>query len=159
MDYEARVAELKLEFRRPRPQRCLQAGAGGRRFGICVGPRAAEIRQQVDRRAESARTWIWNPAKWRHGKLDWRCSRRCAHQFGSLNRIRRLVKTFGLVNCTADFTAQPLVINGFSELMAEVFGLTTVSALAAQSARCGSRATWRSKSKRCFKSHPNSEAR
>ena len=32
------------------------------------------------------------------------------------------MKTFGLVNCTADFNAQPAVINGFSELMAEVFG-------------------------------------
>jgi enamine deaminase RidA (YjgF/YER057c/UK114 family) len=41
---------------------------------------------------------------------------------GSLNRVRRLVKTLGLVNCTADFHQQPAVINGFSELMAEVFG-------------------------------------
>jgi enamine deaminase RidA (YjgF/YER057c/UK114 family) len=41
---------------------------------------------------------------------------------GSLNRVRRIVKTFGLVNCTADFHQQPAVINGFSELMAEVFG-------------------------------------
>jgi enamine deaminase RidA (YjgF/YER057c/UK114 family) len=41
---------------------------------------------------------------------------------GSLNRVRRLVKTFGLVNCTAEFHQQPAVINGFSELMAEVFG-------------------------------------
>jgi enamine deaminase RidA (YjgF/YER057c/UK114 family) len=41
---------------------------------------------------------------------------------GSLDRVKRLVKTFGLVNCTADFKDQPFVINGFSELMAEVFG-------------------------------------
>jgi enamine deaminase RidA (YjgF/YER057c/UK114 family) len=41
---------------------------------------------------------------------------------GSLNRIKRLVKTLGLVNCTADFKDQPAVINGFSELMVEVFG-------------------------------------
>ncbi len=41
---------------------------------------------------------------------------------GSVNRVRRLVKTLGLVNCTADFHQQPAVINGFSELMAEVFG-------------------------------------
>ncbi len=41
---------------------------------------------------------------------------------GGLNRVRRLVKTLGLVNCTADFHQQPAVINGFSELMAEVFG-------------------------------------
>jgi enamine deaminase RidA (YjgF/YER057c/UK114 family) len=41
---------------------------------------------------------------------------------GSLDKVKRLVKTLGLVNCAADFTAQPQVINGFSELMAEVFG-------------------------------------
>jgi enamine deaminase RidA (YjgF/YER057c/UK114 family) len=41
---------------------------------------------------------------------------------GSLDRVSRLVKTFGLVNCTPDFLNQPAVINGFSELMVEVFG-------------------------------------
>jgi enamine deaminase RidA (YjgF/YER057c/UK114 family) len=41
---------------------------------------------------------------------------------GSLDKVKRLVKTFGMVNCTADFKEQPQVINGFSELMAEVFG-------------------------------------
>ena len=42
--------------------------------------------------------------------------------FGELKKIKRLVKTFGMVNSSPDFTQQPLVINGFSELMAEVFG-------------------------------------
>ncbi len=42
--------------------------------------------------------------------------------FGDLNKIKRLVKVLGMVNCTPDFQKQPLVINGFSELMAEVFG-------------------------------------
>lgn len=41
---------------------------------------------------------------------------------GSLNRVRRLVKTLGMVNSTPDFDQHPAVINGFSELMAEVFG-------------------------------------
>jgi enamine deaminase RidA (YjgF/YER057c/UK114 family) len=44
------------------------------------------------------------------------------HTLGSLDRVRSLVKTLGMVNCTADFKDQPQVINGFSELMAEVFG-------------------------------------
>ncbi|QGJ70821.1 Translation initiation inhibitor [Planctomycetales bacterium 10988] len=43
-------------------------------------------------------------------------------QLGTLNRVRRLVKTFGMVYATPDFTDHPKVINGFSELMAEVFG-------------------------------------
>jgi enamine deaminase RidA (YjgF/YER057c/UK114 family) len=41
---------------------------------------------------------------------------------GSLNKVKRLVKAFGMVNCTDDFTDQPKVINGFSELMKDVFG-------------------------------------
>jgi enamine deaminase RidA (YjgF/YER057c/UK114 family) len=44
------------------------------------------------------------------------------HTLGSLDKVRRLVKTLGMVNCTADYKDQPKVINGFSELMAEVFG-------------------------------------
>ncbi len=43
-------------------------------------------------------------------------------EIGELNKIMRLIKTFGMVNCTRDFTDQPAVINGFSELMVEVFG-------------------------------------
>lgn len=42
--------------------------------------------------------------------------------FGSLDRIERVVKVLGMVNCTPEFGKQPYVINGFSELMADVFG-------------------------------------
>jgi len=41
---------------------------------------------------------------------------------GSLDKVKRLVKTLGMVNCTPDYKDQPQVINGFSELMAEIFG-------------------------------------
>jgi enamine deaminase RidA (YjgF/YER057c/UK114 family) len=41
---------------------------------------------------------------------------------GSLDRVRRLVKALGMVNATADFQHHPKVINGFSDLMVEVFG-------------------------------------
>jgi enamine deaminase RidA (YjgF/YER057c/UK114 family) len=43
-------------------------------------------------------------------------------EFQSLNAIARLVKTFGLVHAAPEFTEHPAVINGFSELMREVFG-------------------------------------
>lgn len=43
-------------------------------------------------------------------------------ELGSLDRIERLVKTLGMVNAIPDFTQQPQVINGFSDLMVEVFG-------------------------------------
>ena len=41
---------------------------------------------------------------------------------GDLDRVVRIIKLGGFVNCTPDFTDQPKVINGASDLMAEVFG-------------------------------------
>jgi enamine deaminase RidA (YjgF/YER057c/UK114 family) len=43
---------------------------------------------------------------------------------GSLDKVKRIVKVLGMVNCTDDFGDQPKVINGFSDLMVEVFGDT-----------------------------------
>ena len=42
--------------------------------------------------------------------------------FGDIDRIKRVVKVLGMVNCTPDFKQHPYVINGFSELMADIFG-------------------------------------
>lgn len=44
------------------------------------------------------------------------------NQIGDLGKIKRLVKTLGMVNSTQDFHEQPQVINGFSELFAELLG-------------------------------------
>jgi enamine deaminase RidA (YjgF/YER057c/UK114 family) len=41
---------------------------------------------------------------------------------GSLSRIRRVIKVFGMVNCTSDFERHPYIINGCSELFAHVWG-------------------------------------
>jgi enamine deaminase RidA (YjgF/YER057c/UK114 family) len=41
---------------------------------------------------------------------------------GDLNKVKRIVKALGMVNCESNFTEQPKVINGFSDLMVEVFG-------------------------------------
>ena len=41
---------------------------------------------------------------------------------GSLDRVTRLVKTLGMVNAAPDFTGHAGVINGFSEVMIQVFG-------------------------------------
>lgn len=43
-------------------------------------------------------------------------------KLGSLDRVQRLIKSFGMVNSSPDFTEHPAVINGYSELMREVFG-------------------------------------
>jgi enamine deaminase RidA (YjgF/YER057c/UK114 family) len=43
-------------------------------------------------------------------------------QLGSLDRVKRIVKVLGMVNAAPDFKEHPSVINGFSELMRDVFG-------------------------------------
>ncbi|MBM4258256.1 MAG: RidA family protein [Deltaproteobacteria bacterium] len=41
---------------------------------------------------------------------------------GDLDKVRRIVKVLGFVNCTEDFPDQPKVINGASDLFVELFG-------------------------------------
>lgn len=41
---------------------------------------------------------------------------------GSLNKIKRVIKVLGMVNCTPDFEYHPYIINGCSELFAQVWG-------------------------------------
>ena len=41
---------------------------------------------------------------------------------GSLNKVKRVIKVLGMVNCTSDFEKHPFIINGCSELFAQVWG-------------------------------------
>lgn len=50
---------------------------------------------------------------------------------GSLEKVEKIIKLTGFVNCTADYTDQPKVINGASELMREVFGVSGMHARSA----------------------------
>jgi len=43
-------------------------------------------------------------------------------QIGNLGKIKRLIKTLGMVNCYPEFEQHPQTINGFSQLMVDVFG-------------------------------------
>jgi enamine deaminase RidA (YjgF/YER057c/UK114 family) len=43
-------------------------------------------------------------------------------QIGDLGKIKRIIKTLGMVNCYPDFEQHPQTINGFSQLMVDVFG-------------------------------------
>ena len=53
------------------------------------------------------------------------------NEVGDLNKVEQLIKITGFVNCTSDFTQQPTVINGCSDLMKEVFGGKGIHARAA----------------------------
>lgn len=43
-------------------------------------------------------------------------------ELGNLNKVKRVIKVLGMVNCESGFTDQPKVINGYSDLMVEIFG-------------------------------------
>ncbi|MFZ9003543.1 MAG: RidA family protein [Robiginitalea sp.] len=43
-------------------------------------------------------------------------------ELGNLNKVKRIVKVLGMVNASPDFEDHPKVVNGFSDLMVEVFG-------------------------------------
>lgn len=51
---------------------------------------------------------------------------------GDFRRVRRLLRATGVINCTPDFTDHPKIMNGFSDLMARVFG--EVNGIGARSA-------------------------
>jgi len=44
------------------------------------------------------------------------------NELGELSKVKRIVKILGFVNCTDDFTDQPKVMNGASDLLVDVFG-------------------------------------
>ncbi|AIM17045.1 MULTISPECIES: RidA family protein [Neobacillus] len=44
------------------------------------------------------------------------------HELGDLSKVKRIVKVLGFVNSTPDFTDQPKVMNGASDLLIQVFG-------------------------------------
>ncbi len=43
-------------------------------------------------------------------------------ELGSLDKVKRVIKVLGMVNCHSDFKDHPKVINGYSDLIVEIFG-------------------------------------
>jgi len=122
MSIEARIAELNLEF--PPPPK-----PGGVYHPVVIVGDLAYVSGQGPMRADG--TMIT-------GKVGATMNEADAHQaarqvgltmlatlrneLGSLDRIDRLVKTLGMVNSAPDFGNHPQVINGFSNLMVEIWG-------------------------------------
>lgn len=77
--------------------------------GLIKGKLGADM--TVEQGAEAARACAVNLIAQMKAALD-----------GDLDRVKRIVKLTGFVNCTPDFTDQPKVINGASDLMVAVFG-------------------------------------
>ncbi|MGH2404651.1 MAG: RidA family protein [bacterium] len=50
------------------------------------------------------------------------CLASVKNELGDLDRVKRVVKLLGMVNCTPDFEQQPEVINGASDLLVQLYG-------------------------------------
>ena len=50
------------------------------------------------------------------------CLASVKRELGDLDRVQRIVKLLGMVNCTEDFTEHPQVINGASDLLISLYG-------------------------------------
>jgi enamine deaminase RidA (YjgF/YER057c/UK114 family) len=122
MNIEAKLAQMGLTLPPPGPPAGNYIGAvrvGNLLFVSGHGPRRADgqyITGKVGRDVtteqayEAARLVMLN------------CLTSAKRELGDLDRIKRIVKLLGMVNCTEDFTEHPRVINGASDLLVELYG-------------------------------------
>lgn len=121
MDYENRAQELGLALPTPTPPvgNYLKAvQVGNLLFLSGHGPHKDGVPQyrgkvgkdlSLDEGYAAARLTMLN------------CIASVRMALGSLNRVRRVVKVLGFVNCASGFTDEPKVINGGSDLLVELF--------------------------------------
>jgi enamine deaminase RidA (YjgF/YER057c/UK114 family) len=122
MGAEARVAELGLEL----PAAAKPAGVY--KPLVIVG-NLAYTSGHVSIRPDGSRILgkVGDDLTLEDGQVAARCAGLCILTtlragLGSLDRVRRVVKTLGFVNAAPDFKDHPAVINGCSELFKQVFG-------------------------------------
>ena len=122
MSAEARLAELKLELPpAPKPMGVYKpvVVVGNLAYVSGHGPLKPDL-SLIKGRVGTDLTLEEGKAAARQVGLAILASLR-AH-FGSLDRIKRVIKTLGMVNSAPDFLEHPKVINGCSELFAEIWG-------------------------------------
>ena len=122
MTHEARLKELKIEL----PQGARSLGVyrpvvvvGGVAYLSGHGPVGADGTAICGRLGDDLNKEAGYEAARRTGMAMLASLRQ---RFGSLDGVRRLIKTTGFVQATPEFKEHPAVINGFSELMRDVFG-------------------------------------
>jgi enamine deaminase RidA (YjgF/YER057c/UK114 family) len=122
MSAETRVSELKLELPpAPRPVAVYKTMvmAGNMAYVSGHGPLKADKTLMLGRVGEDLDVAAGRLAARQVGLAILATLRA---ELGSLDRVKRVIKVLGMVNCTAEFQEHPAVINGCSELFAEVFG-------------------------------------
>lgn len=122
MTAEARLLELKLELPpAPKPLAVYKplVLAGNMAYVSGHGPVRADGSLIVGRLGE---TMDLDAGKAAARQVGLTILSTIRAELGSLDRVARLIKLLGMVNSTPDFADHPKVINGCSELFAEVFG-------------------------------------
>src|SRR6185503_2539736 len=122
MTHEARLAELKLELPpAPKPVAVYKplVVAGNLAYVSGHGPLRAD-KTLITGRVGAEVDLDFGKAAARQTGLAILATLRT--HLGSLDRVKRVVKVLGMVNCTPEFHDHPAVINGCSELFRDVFG-------------------------------------
>ena len=122
MSHEARLAALNLEL--PAPQK-----PAGTYIPVVQVGNLAYVSGHGPMRADGTRIEgiVGKDLTQEQGKEAARAVGLCIlstlrHHYGSLDKIVRTIKVLGMVNAAPDFQQHPAVINGFSDLLVEVFG-------------------------------------
>jgi enamine deaminase RidA (YjgF/YER057c/UK114 family) len=122
MSAEARIAELKLEFP-PAPK------PGGIYHPVVIAGNLAYVSGHGPMRTDGSMivgkvgaTMNEAEAQLAARQVGLTMLATLKRELGSLDRIERLIKTLGMVNATSEFGTHPQVINGFSNLMVEIWG-------------------------------------
>jgi enamine deaminase RidA (YjgF/YER057c/UK114 family) len=122
MNAEARIAELKLELPpAPKPVAAYKPVviAGNLAYVSGHGPLKADktlITGRVGADLDAA------AGKLAARQVGLAILATLREQLGNLDRVRRVIKVLGMVNSTAEFRDHPAVINGCSELFADIWG-------------------------------------
>lgn len=122
MSAEARIAELKLEL--PPPPK-----PGGVYAPVVIVDRLVFVSGHGPLRPDGTmitgkvgETISESDAHWAARQVGLTMLATLRRELGSLDRIERVVKVLGMVNATSNFANHPQVINGFSNLMVEIWG-------------------------------------
>ncbi len=122
MSVEERLCELGIELPEPPPPAGNYIGAvtvGNLVFLSGHGPRSASG-EYSSGKVGGELTLEQGQEEAHQVGLDMLATLRA--EIGDLDRVRRVVKVLGMVNAVPDFRNHPKVINGFSDLMVDVFG-------------------------------------
>ncbi len=122
MNPEARLAELKLELpSAPKPVAVYKplVICGNLAYVSGHGPLKSDKTMMTGRLGQDLDLEAGKAAARQTGLAILATLR---NELGSLDRVKRVIKVLGMVNCTPDFRDHPQVINGCSELFRDVFG-------------------------------------